>query len=741
MKNVVVILLLLSGVFNDLFAQKYFLQETSPAQDWMTEAYPIGNGKLGAMIFSGVDTEQIQFNESSLWTGDEIETGEYQAFGDVFLKFDYQTNQQQTAYQRKLVLDSAVHITNFRKGNNFYKRKYFASYPDKVLVFNYKSSNKKGLNLTIALKDAHEKNVYQVNQDLVFDGQLNNGMKYAAQLRVILKDGVKSIISDEQGNAVLKITDASEFTMLLSAATDFQNTRNTGWKSVSTPIEINNKSINQASRQSFSKLLKKHYKDYHALYSKLAIELGNAELPDDIATSSLLKNYKNSSNLALESLLYQYGRYLLISSSREGGLPANLQGLWNNSNTPPWRSDYHSNINVQMNYWPVEVANLSASFRPYFDFINSIREVKKENTQKEYPGVRGWTVRTENNIFGGESYKWNTPGSAWFAQALWEHYAFNQDIEYLRNQAYPILKEICEFWDDRLIRRENGVVVAPMGWSPEHGPIEDAISHDHQIIYDLFTNYIEAENILNIDSTYKNHIIDLKNRLLGPKIGRWGQLQEWETDRDDSLNTHRHVSHLFALYPGKQISVLETPELTQAAKVSLIARGDESTGWSMAWKMAFWARLQDGEHAYKILKNFISYVDGNSIDYDNGGGLYANLLCAHPPFQIDGNLGYVASLSEMLVQSQTSTLEFLPALSPAWREGSVRGLKARGNILIDELVWENNEIKSLKLSSAKKQSVEILTPKPIKGKQATKQINGKFLYTIDLKPNRVVRIY
>ena len=741
MKKTIVLLLLLSITFSNLFAQKYFLQDNLPAKDWMTEAYPIGNGRLGAMIFAGVEREHIQFNEQSLWTGDEKETGEYQAFGDIYLNFQSDPQEQISGYQRKLVLDSALHLTNYKIGQRSFTRKYFASYPDQVMVFNYTSSQKNAMNLSIQLTDAHGKNSYHTKEDLIFSGELSNGMNYAAQLKVVLKDGQKKITQDSLGNAVLQIRNATEFTLILTAATDFQNTRSTNWKSALKPIDKNVAVLKKAASKSFSSLLKRHYKDYSTLYNAFNINLGNQNLPTDIPTKELLIKYQNNPNLSLESLLVQYGRYLLISSSRAGGLPANLQGVWNNSNTPPWRSDYHSNINIQMNYWPVEVANLSACFTPYYDFINSIREVKKEHTQNEYPGVRGWTVRTENNIFGGESYKWNTPGSAWFTQALWEHFAFNQDLNYLRTKAYPILKEICEFWDDRLIRRPNGEVVAPMGWSPEHGPVEDAISHDHQIIYELFTNYIEAENLLHIDPTFKAHIQDLKNRLLGPKIGRWGQLQEWETDRDDSLNTHRHVSHLFALFPGKQISVLQTPVLANAAKVSLTARGDESTGWSMAWKMAFWARLEDGNHAYKILKNFISYVDGNSIDYDQGGGVYANLLCAHPPFQIDGNLGYVASVCEMLVQSQTAVLDFLPALPTAWNQGKVKGLKARGNILIDELAWENNKITSLKLTSTTKQNIEILTPNPIQGRQAKSQVNGKYLYSIKLNANKTIRLY
>jgi alpha-L-fucosidase 2 len=433
-----------------------------------------------------------------------------------------------------------------------------------------------------------------------------------------------------------------------------------------------------------------------------------------LPTYKRLLDYKKDGDPQLEALLFQYGRYLLISSSRKGGLPANLQGLWNDNNNPPWRSDYHSNINIQMNYWLAEPTNLSECHFPYLDYINSMREVKKESTRKEYPGVRGWTVKTENNIFGGSSFLWNTPGSAWYVQGIWEHYAFTKDKDYLKNFGYPIIKEVVEFWDDHLKRRPDGTLVSPLGWSPEHGPTEDGVTYDQEIIYDLFTNYIEAADVLGIDKTYRDHVANMREHLLKPKIGKWGQLQEWETDRDDPKDTHRHSSNLFGLHPGRRISTIKTPELAQAAKVSLLARGDVSTGWSMAWKMNFWARLQDGDHAYKILTNFITLVGGSGVNYNEGGGLYSNLFCAHPPFQIDGNFGYAAGVAEMLLQSQTDEIQLLPALPKVWATGNVQGLRARGDFEITNMEWKAGKIVKLSIKSLAGGECKLRVPNALK---------------------------
>ncbi len=695
-----IVLLLISSQISNAKDTKLKLWYDKPAKDWMTEALPVGNGRLGGMVFGGVKTEHIQFNEISLWSGDEKETGAYQAFGDLYIDFKQIVDSVQ--YKRELDIDDAVHTVTYLSNGVKFKREYFISAKDQVMVLRISADKKGSCSGKIRLTDMHKGEIGAKYSRITLKGKLDNGLSYEAVVAILTDGGV---VTSENNELVFEGT--NNIIIFLAAGTDYLPIYGKGWRG-DNPHQLIDHQLNSALKIPYKQLLERHIADYKSLFKRVDLNIGEtATSIGELPTDRRLVAYKNGAkDPDLEEIMFQYGRYLLISSSRPGSLPANLQGIWNNSNNPPWRSDYHSNINVQMNYWPAEVTNLSECHIPFIDYINNQREVRTKATREFYKSQKGWTVQTENNIYGAGSFVWNPPASAWYCQHLWEHYAFTNDKKYLRDVAYPVMKEICEFWEERLVPDSNGKLVTLDGWSPEHGPHEPGVTYDQEIVWDLFTNYLEASEILGIDPEYRKTVTSLRDKLLKPQIGKWGQLMEWSIDRDDSTDTHRHISHLFALYPGRQISINQTPELASAAKKILIARGDQSTGWAMAWRINFWARMYDGNHAYKLLRNLMTIVGGTGTDYGKGGGVYSNLFDAHPPFQIDGNFGATSGIAEMLIQSQAGEICLLPALPDGWSSGTVTGLKARGGYVVD-VTWKDGKVITYRIASTNGGNVKI----------------------------------
>jgi alpha-L-fucosidase 2 len=736
---VVLPLLCLAQTSFGLKTANRILWYSKPARNWEKEALPLGNGSLGCMVYGGVEKEHIQFNHDTLWVGSEKDTGCYQNFGDIYIEL---AHTQATDYRRELDVSRAVQTITYKVNGVCYKREYFSSRPANVMVFRYMADKEKALTGKITLVDAHGATTTAKNNRITACGDLKDHQMYRkkswknpivlnfeSQLIVLNQGGTL----ETNGNAV-SFRNCDSLTILVVAGTDYINQRNKGWKREH-PHKRVTASIDAAAQRPYEELLEEHIKDYQSLYHRLTINLGTTDekilrLPMDArlaacrggrAAPKSKMNYEAAAvggsrtpDPALEELLFQYARYLMISCSRPGCMPSNLQGLWNESNNPPWRCDYHSDVNTQMHYWFVDQANLSDCFSPLSEWFFSVREVRREETMAHFK-KRGIAMHAENGVFGGSTWKWSVGDASWLANNLMDHYRYTLDKEYLEKRAYPIMNDLFMFWEDHLKQIPapggNGtVLVSPDGFSPEHGPHEDGVSFDQQLAWDLLSNFSEASEILCVNEKERKKALIMRDSLLAPQVGSWGQLQEWMVDRDQPDNKHRHLSHLIAVHPGRQISPLTTPRLTEAAKVSMNARGDGATGWSKAWKINIWARLHDGNRAYKLLREMIQ------------GNVYDNLLDAHPPFQIDGNFGYASGVCEMLIQSHMGQIHLLPALPQAWPNGEIMGIRARGGFEVD-MKWNEGELTQAVILSDKGSDCMLRTEKPVTVKQGGKKVN------------------